>query len=92
MGGKVWALGPGAWNPFLEASEIAVTRRDRGRIAEAGGGASYGEAAKLVRNARGRIKALRLAANTLLPERKLTAEMEARYGMSASSKSTRRRR
>ena len=80
MGTKVFALGPGAWNPFLEASEIAVTGRDRGRIAEAGGGASYGEEAKLVRNASGRVMAVQLAANTLLPEHKLAAEMKARYG------------
>ncbi len=79
MGQKVFAVGPGAGNPFLEASEIAVIGRDRGRIAEAGGGGSYGEVVTLVRGARGRITAVQFAGGKLLPERKLAAEVATRY-------------
>jgi hypothetical protein len=57
-----------------------VTGRDCGRIAEAGGGASYGEAAKLLRDERGRITAVQLAREHTAAQAKAGGEMEARYG------------
>lgn len=86
MGDKVFAAVPGAWNPFLDASEIAVAGRDKGRIAEAGGYGSYGEAASLTRNARGKVVAVQIAGTMLLPEAKAAAEMAARYDKNRTAK------
>ena len=54
-GARVLVARPDFLNPFLDASEIEVQRRDRGRIALAGGYASHGEPARLLRNRRGAI-------------------------------------
>jgi len=86
MGDKVFAAGPGNFNPFLDASEIAVTSRDLGRIAEAGGYGSYGEAAGLIRNARGKVVAVQFAGTRLLPGAKVAAEMSARYDRKRTAK------
>jgi CubicO group peptidase (beta-lactamase class C family) len=79
VGDKVFVATPAFWNPFLDASELEVTGRDRGRIALAGGFASHGEPARLVQGGRGRATELWLGGNKLLPEGKLDREMAARY-------------
>jgi CubicO group peptidase (beta-lactamase class C family) len=91
MGKKVFAVGPGFFNPFAEASVIEPTGRDRGRIAEAIGGGSYGEPARLVRNARGKVTAVEIGGGRAVSERALAKEMEERYGKRARSVGWRRR-
>jgi hypothetical protein len=71
---------PALLKPVMDASELAVTGRDSGRIALAGGFASHGEPARLVRNKSGKIVELWLAGGRLVGEAKLAREMEARYG------------
>jgi hypothetical protein len=66
-------------NPFMDAAELAVTGRDRGRIALANGFASHGEPARLVRGGRRRATELWLGGNKLLPEANVAREMAARY-------------
>jgi CubicO group peptidase (beta-lactamase class C family) len=79
-GDKVFVAAPALLNPLLDASELAVTGRDAGRIALAGGFASHGEPVRRVRNKAGKIVELWLAGGKLVPEAKLAKEMEARYG------------
>src|SRR5262249_36942462 len=78
-GANGFAGGPGLPNPFADAVEVAVIGRDQGRIAQTDGYGSYGEAASLERNARGRVTAVRFAGGRLLPEAKLAKEVAARY-------------
>ena len=56
MGEKVLVATPGLVNPFTDASELAVTARDRGRIALANGFASHGEGVRRVRGKDGEFK------------------------------------
>jgi CubicO group peptidase (beta-lactamase class C family) len=79
MGDKVVAAGPGFTNPFIDAGEIEITGRNRGRIALANGYADYGEPVRCVRAKSGKIVAIWLAATKLLPAAKVAREMEARY-------------
>jgi CubicO group peptidase (beta-lactamase class C family) len=79
-GSKVFVAAPALFNPLMDASELAVTGRDKGRIALAGGFASHGEPARLVRDKRGKVVELWLAGARLLSEAKLAKEMTARYG------------
>lgn len=79
MGGKVLVATPVLFNPLLDASEIRPDGRDRGRIAHAAGYASYGEPARLVRNARKAIVEVRLGGTRLRPEAAVAKEMQARY-------------
>jgi D-alanyl-D-alanine carboxypeptidase len=59
MGGtRVLLANPGLANPVLDASEIAVSGTDQGRVALGGGFANHGEPVRIERDARGR--ALRL--------------------------------
>lgn len=82
---KVLVAAPGMFLPLLDASEIAVEgaargRVRRGRIVQAGGFASHGEAAELRLDARGRPVEAILAGSKGLPEEKVRRELEARYG------------
>jgi CubicO group peptidase (beta-lactamase class C family) len=79
-GAKVFVATPAFLNPLMDASELTITGRDKGRIALAGGFASHGEPARLVRDKRGEVTELWLAGGKLLPEAAMVAEMEARYG------------
>ncbi len=79
VGDKVFVATPAFLNPFLDASELAVTGRRRGRIALAGGFASHGEEARLVRGGRGKVTELWLGGAKLLPEAKVAREIAARY-------------
>ncbi len=79
VGDRVLVATPGFLNPLLDAGELAITGRDRGRIALAGGFASHGEQARLVRGGRGGVAELWLGGARLLPEAKVAREMAMRY-------------
>lgn len=79
-GDKVFVATPALLNPLLDASELAVTGRDKGRIALAGGFASHGEPVRRVRSKTGKVVELWLAGGKLVSEARLAREMEARYG------------
>jgi CubicO group peptidase (beta-lactamase class C family) len=79
MGDKVIGAAPGLFNPFMDASEIALTGRDTGKITLANGYASHGEPVRRVRNRSGRVVELWISGNKLLPEAKVAAEMQKRY-------------
>ncbi len=91
MGNKVVMAGPAFFNPFLDASEIAVHSRNAGRIALAAGLASHGEPVTLKRNTRGRITEVIAAGTRLLPEARVMREVEARYAPPAKRRRKRRR-
>jgi CubicO group peptidase (beta-lactamase class C family) len=74
-GARVLVARPDFLNPFLDASEVEVQGRDRGRIALAGGYASHGEPAGLVRNRRGAITEVRLGGTHFRSERSVAREM-----------------
>jgi hypothetical protein len=80
MGDKVIAASPGLFNPFMDASEVALTGRDTGRIALANGYASHGELVRRVRSGSGRVTEFWVGGSKLLPEARIMAEMEKRYG------------
>lgn len=79
VGNKVLVAAPGLPNPFMDASEIEVSRRDHGRIALAGGYANHGEPVRLLRNKNRRVVAVQLAGAKLVSERRLAKEMSVRY-------------
>ncbi|HYF07948.1 MAG TPA: serine hydrolase domain-containing protein [Acetobacteraceae bacterium] len=78
-GETVLAVQPAFGNPFAEATRIAVTRRDQGRIIRAPGFGSHGEAARIVRDRNGRAAALWLGGTKLLPEAAMAEELRDRY-------------
>jgi len=79
MRDKVLVASPVLFNPLMDASEIQPEGRDRGRIAHAAGYASYGEPARLVRNARRAIVEVRLGGSRFRAEVDVAKEMKARY-------------
>jgi CubicO group peptidase (beta-lactamase class C family) len=79
MGSKVMVATPAAWNPLMDANELEITRRDHGRIKVAHGFGSHGEPVRRVRDKRGRVTELWLAAGQLVPEAKMAAEIAKRY-------------
>jgi D-alanyl-D-alanine carboxypeptidase len=91
MGDKVLVAVPGACGPFTNASELAITGRNKGRIALAGGYGSHGEPVRCVRKKSGKIVELWLSATKLVPEDELAAEMTARYDPAAAPAKPRRR-
>ncbi|WP_158814825.1 serine hydrolase [Methylocapsa sp. S129] len=80
MSHVVLAASPHFINPFMDATEIEVTGRDKGRIALANGYANHGEPVRRTRNKSGAVAELWLSAVKLRPEAKVAAEMERRYG------------
>lgn len=78
-GNLVLVANPQLLNPFSEAPEIEITGRDTGRIAEAAGFHSYGQAVRRVRSKRGTVGEIWLGGSNLKPERALAAELERRY-------------
>jgi hypothetical protein len=92
MGDKVLVAVPGAWAPFTNASELAITGRSKGCIALAGAYGSHGEPVRCVRNKSGRIAELWLSASKLVPEDELAAEMAARYDRATAAPAKPRRR
>jgi CubicO group peptidase (beta-lactamase class C family) len=80
MGRRVTISYPSQAEPLAGASEIVVTGNDRGRIAEAAGGGSYGETARRVRGADGAVSEIWLGGERLVPEAEIVAEMNRCYG------------
>jgi CubicO group peptidase (beta-lactamase class C family) len=78
MGDKVLVGAPGFFNPFMDASELAVTGRDRARISLANGYASHGEEVRRIRRS-GKVAEIWFAGSRVLPERQVAAEMRRRY-------------
>lgn len=79
MGNKVLVAGPAFFNPFVDASELEVQKRDTGRIALAGGYASHGEPARLVRDGRKTVREVWIGGAKFLRENQLAKEMKRRY-------------
>jgi CubicO group peptidase (beta-lactamase class C family) len=80
MGDKVLIANPALLNPFTDASEFAITARDRGQITLANGYANHGEPVRRTRDARGRVTAFWLSGGKLLRAAPLAAELQRRYG------------
>jgi len=80
VGDRVLAAMPALPNPFLDASEIVLSGRDRGRIVLATGFANHGEPVRRVRGRDGKASELWLAGTKMLGETTLAREIEARYG------------
>jgi CubicO group peptidase (beta-lactamase class C family) len=79
MGETVLIGNPHAGNPFADVSEIAVTGRDKGRIALANGYSSHGEPVRRERDAAGKVAALWLGGSRLRPEADVSADLATRY-------------
>lgn len=85
LGGRVFVTNPGLTNPVLDAPQIepaepAGSGTHHGRFVQAGGFASFGEAARLEHDARGRAKALWLGGTRLQTESQAAQELARRYG------------
>jgi hypothetical protein len=64
----------------LEASEIEITGRDKGRIVLAAGYQSYGEPVRRLRSKSGATTEIWLSSIRLRPESKVATEMKRRFG------------
>jgi len=80
MGSTVFVGTPALPNPLADATELTVGRNDTAVISKAGGFASFGEPARLIRNRSGKVTDVWLAASRLRGERAMAAEMRKRYG------------
>ncbi len=80
MGKIVLLANPHAGNPFLDASEVTVAGKDKGRITLAAGYGSHGEPVRRTRNETDGVTELWLAGSKLQPESQVAAEMQARLG------------
>ncbi len=80
MRDHVVASDPGLTVPFLDASEIAVTKRDLGTIRHATGLANFGEEARLVRGRNGHVREIWFGGTKFLPENNFAAELRRKYG------------
>ena len=79
LGNKVLVANPQAWNPFLNATEIEVTGRDKGRVSLDDGYGNQGEAVLRRRDQAGKVVEINFAGYRLLPEVEIAAEMRKRY-------------
>jgi D-alanyl-D-alanine carboxypeptidase len=79
MGNIVCVGMPALANPFADAAELTVGRKDTAVISKAGGFGSFGEPARLIRNRSGKVTDVWLAASRLRSERAMAAEMRKRY-------------
>ena len=80
MGNVVLVANPHAFNPLIEASEIEIVGRDKGRIVLAAGYQSYGEPVRRSRSKSGALTEIWLSSIRLRPESKVGSEMKRRYG------------
>ncbi len=87
VGDKVVLASPGMASPFFKASELTVTDKDEARISQAGGFASFGEPARLVRGDDGAVTEVRIAGGRSVSETALAAELVTRYDTLSSSRS-----
>jgi CubicO group peptidase (beta-lactamase class C family) len=79
MGNVVVAANPHLINPFMDATEIEVTGRDKGRIILASGYASHGEPVRRTRSKAGIVTDIWLAGANVKREKAVAAEIERRY-------------
>ena len=79
VGDRVVLCAPGLLNPVAKAGELTVTGVDAARISQAGAFASYGEPARLIRDAAGAVAAVHLAGGRLVSEAALAQELVGRY-------------
>ena len=79
LGDKVILANPQAWNPFLNATEIEVTGRDKGRVSLDNGYGNHGEPIVRRRNKVAKVVEIDFAGCKLLAESALAQEMRARY-------------
>ena len=79
MGNRVIAASPHFNNPFMDAAEIEITGRDKGRIVAASGYGSHGETIRRSRGKSGAVTDIWLAGVNLKPEKAIVAEIERRY-------------
>ena len=70
---------PGLATPFLDAHEIAVTKRDLGIIRKATGLANFREEARLVRGKNGSVREIWFGGTKYLTEKKFAAELKRKY-------------
>lgn len=92
MKDHVKVAGPAQVNPFLNATEIAVTGKDKGRIRLAGAFQSHGEEARLVRGTDGTLRELWLGGIQLVTEASLTKELKRQSKKTQAAKQTVKRR
>ena len=92
MGDKVMVAAPGLLSPFLDASEITVTSKDRGKITLAPGGGAHGQGVRRVRNKEGEVAEVWLGGGKGLPEADLAREMRDRYEAQGTGGAVRRLR
>jgi CubicO group peptidase (beta-lactamase class C family) len=79
-GDKVFVATPAMANPLMKATELTVTAPDEARISQAGAFASYGEPARLFRDADGRVCEVIVGGSRLISEAALATELTGRYG------------
>lgn len=79
LGDHVLVANPHAFNPFMDATVIAVTGRDSGKITTAAGYGSHGEPVRRTRNKSGSVREVWLAGGRLQSEKRLAAIMLRRY-------------
>ena len=79
IGDKVLLAVPGAASPFAKVGELTVTAPDEATISYAGAFASYGEPARLIRDADGAVTTVQIAGGRLVTEAALAAELVERY-------------
>ena len=92
MKDHVKVAGPAQVNPFLDATEIAVTGKDKGRVRLAGAFQSHGEDARLVRGPDGALRELWLGGVQLMTETSLAKELKRQSKKAQATKPTARRR
>ena len=80
IGNRVLIAAPTLLNPLTDASEIAVSSADRGRIAVANGFAHHGEAVRRQRGNGGAVEEIWVGGSRFVPEGKAVAELASRYG------------
>ena len=79
VGSGVLAVSPALTAPFTDATELTPSGKDRALMSQANGYAAFGEEARLVRDARGRVKELWLGGSLNRPEKVVAREVQRRY-------------
>jgi CubicO group peptidase (beta-lactamase class C family) len=81
MGNKVMLAGPFMANhPFLDATEVKVLGRDKGRISLAGGYGNHGEDVRRVRSSAGRVTEFWLGPFRFVSRARTVTDLNRRYG------------
>lgn len=86
--GLMLSANPYLGNPFMDATEMEISGRDKGRITLANGYNSHGEGVRLVRDKSGAAGELRFGATLLRSEAAAAAAMRRKYGGRAGSRRT----